>query len=52
MKIYRAWTNSNHKIQYTLGYFLSLESAIKAISGFGQAASSPEAGVEEIAVLP
>lgn len=47
-KIYRAWINSNHKIQYTLGYFYSKKLAEQAIAQFPSSASGPETGIEEI----
>ena len=46
MKIYRAWTDSNHKIQYTIGYFKERADAEQVIRayGFGGTASGPAAG--------
>lgn len=53
MKIYKAWTSSNHGMLYVLGYFESKEMAEKAVDGFGDATTaSPEKGVEEIDVIP
>ena len=50
MKIYRAWTNSNHRIQYTLGYF---EDKIDAEGMLPKRTTAgPDAGVEEIEVIP
>ena len=52
MKIYRVWSNSMHKIQYTYGYFMKKETAEKVFKscGIGTTASGPEAGIEEIEV--
>jgi len=53
MKIYKAWSNSNHKIVYTLGYFESKADAESAAEvSFGGSASSPSTGVDEITVIP
>ncbi len=54
VKIYRAWTNSDHHIQYTIGYFMSKESAEIALKQVRPTvtATCPDCGVEEIEVLP
>jgi hypothetical protein len=50
MKIYRAWTDSMHAVQYTLGYFEREEDAKKFLPELTTA--GPNAGVEEINVIP
>ena len=53
MKIYRAWTDSNHKITYTLGYFEDRQDAVKSLDILGgRDAGSPDYGVEEIDITP
>lgn len=55
MKIYKVYTESNHKITYVLGYFLKRESAEKCLEEFGKTrpytASSPLRGIDEIEVI-
>jgi len=50
MRIYRAWTGSLHVIQYTIGYFECEEDAKKYLPELS--AAGPDAGVEEIEVIP
>ena len=53
MKIYRAWSDSHHKIQYTYGYFTdkkTAEACIKQLLGESTACSPPN-GVDEINVI-
>jgi len=50
MKIYRLWTDSLHHLEYTLRYFESKEDALENIPEM--TTSGPEAGVEEIEVVP
>ena len=50
MKIYRAWTDSMSRIQYTLGYFADFEDARKSLPP-DRTTASPDCGVEEIEVI-
>jgi hypothetical protein len=50
MKIYRAWTDSNHKLQYQVGYFFSKDNAQKVLNALDPTGSSPPCGIEEIEV--
>jgi hypothetical protein len=50
MKIYRAWTDSMHAVQYTLGYFERKEDAEESLPEL--TAAGPAAGVERINVTP
>lgn len=51
-RIYRAWTDSNHKIVYTLGFFSEkrdAEQILEAICG-DRGAADPTYGIDEIEV--
>ena len=48
-KVYRAWTNSNHNVQYTFGYFETREQAEECLPS--RSGADPEAGVEEITII-
>lgn len=52
MIIYRLWTDSNHKIQYTLGYFEDYDDAYQGLGNLELTASGPNAGIEEIYIIP
>jgi len=51
LKIYRVWSDSMHKVQYTYGYFLKKEDAQKVYGRIEQTAAGPQAGIEEIDVI-
>ena len=52
MKIYYAWTNSNHKITYPIGYFFDKNVAQQALDNYGpMTAASPDRGIHEIEVI-
>ncbi|MCK5608313.1 hypothetical protein KAR91_40905 [Candidatus Pacearchaeota archaeon] len=53
MKIYKAWSESMHKVTYTLGYYINKDTARKdMLSVFGVATGSgPEQGIAEIEVV-
>jgi len=51
--VYRAWTDSHHGIQYTLGFFTREDDArevVNRICGL-RGASDPDYGVEKIPVM-
>ena len=54
MKIYRAWSDSDHKIIYTIGFFEDKEDAEKALQVLrsGQSAMEPAFGIEEMEIIP
>lgn len=54
MKIYRVWSDSNHTVQYTLGYYLDKKKAEEDLEkwvGWNRTGASPADGIEEIYVI-
>ena len=50
MKIYEVWTDSLHKIRYSLGHYLKKETAQRVYENIEQTAAGPVAGIDEIDV--